>query len=164
MENLKDGVLAIYKEVSTAVDGLVKSLRAKNEENDEDIQKPVDNLIGNIESKKKAFEGAVEELARDSEFDKFTIAFFGQTNAGKSTIIEALRILSGEESRKAKIAENLAERERLEKESDAHCKDVLLRLEALRKCCREEEKPFWKRYAWHAAAFAAGVLFCRIFL
>ncbi|MCG8785153.1 hypothetical protein G1K52_05170 [Tenacibaculum finnmarkense] len=33
------------------------------------------------------------------EWDKYTIAFFGETNAGKSTIIESLRILGNEKSK-----------------------------------------------------------------
>lgn len=38
----------------------------------------------------------VEELRELSEWEMFTIAFYGETNAGKSTLIEALRILLGD--------------------------------------------------------------------
>ena len=34
-----------------------------------------------------------------AEFDTFTIAFYGETNAGKSTIIESLRIYFGESTK-----------------------------------------------------------------
>lgn len=37
---------------------------------------------------------------------KFTIAFFGETNAGKSTIIESLRILFNESSRQELLKRN----------------------------------------------------------
>lgn len=42
---------------------------------------------------------SVEDYKSVAEFDTFTIAFYGETNAGKSTIIEALRIYFGESSK-----------------------------------------------------------------
>lgn len=42
---------------------------------------------------------SVEDYKSVAEFDTFTIAFYGETNAGKSTIIEALRIYFDEESK-----------------------------------------------------------------
>lgn len=49
------------------------------------------------------FESSAIKSAEDyksvAEFDTYTIAFYGETNAGKSTIIEALRIYFGEGSK-----------------------------------------------------------------
>ncbi|ETD23495.1 GTPase [Helicobacter macacae] len=42
---------------------------------------------------------SAEDYKSVAEFDTFTIAFYGETNAGKSTIIEALRIYFGEGSK-----------------------------------------------------------------
>ena len=39
-------------------------------------------------------------MEQNSEWSNFTIAFYGETNAGKSTIIESLRLLLGEEGKK----------------------------------------------------------------
>lgn len=36
---------------------------------------------------------SIEELRRNAEWKTFTLAFYGETNAGKSTLIESLRIL-----------------------------------------------------------------------
>ncbi|NIE66709.1 hypothetical protein [Burkholderia sp. Ax-1719] len=41
----------------------------------------------------------IETLQRYARWDKFTIAFYGETNAGKSTIIETLRILLQERTK-----------------------------------------------------------------
>ncbi|ALP61350.1 importin beta family protein [Paraburkholderia caribensis] len=41
----------------------------------------------------------IEALQRHARWDTFTIAFYGETNAGKSTIIESLRILLQEGSK-----------------------------------------------------------------
>lgn len=38
----------------------------------------------------------IRELRELAEWDTFTIAFYGETNAGKSTLIETLRILLGD--------------------------------------------------------------------
>lgn len=49
------------------------------------------------------FKTEIERLESSSEWDRFCMAFFGETNAGKSTIIEALRIVYDEETRRAEI-------------------------------------------------------------
>lgn len=46
------------------------------------------------------FKEEINKLEASSEWDKFCIAFFGETNAGKSTIIESLRIIYDEEQRR----------------------------------------------------------------
>ena len=51
------------------------------------------------------FKSEIEKLEKSSEWDKFCMAFFGETNAGKSTIIEALRIVYDEELRRKEINE-----------------------------------------------------------
>lgn len=51
----------------------------------------------------------IDDYNNVAEFDTFTIAFYGETNAGKSTVIEALRIYFGESSKqneRAKFDEN----------------------------------------------------------
>ena len=41
------------------------------------------------------------ELEKNSEWNTFTIAFYGETGAGKSTLIETLRILLQEPGKRA---------------------------------------------------------------
>lgn len=52
-----------------------------------------------LESMNENFKTEIDKLESSSEWDKFCIAYFGETNAGKSTIIESLRIIYNEESR-----------------------------------------------------------------
>ena len=49
------------------------------------------------------FKDEIDKLERSSEWDRFCMAFFGETNAGKSTIIDALRIVYDEETRREEI-------------------------------------------------------------
>ncbi|PMU91839.1 MULTISPECIES: DUF745 domain-containing protein [unclassified Pseudomonas] len=57
---------------------------------------------------KLRFDSEITYLEKHAEWDNFTIAFFGETNAGKSTIIESLRILFEEKKRQALIKRNQA--------------------------------------------------------
>ncbi|MFJ0306859.1 hypothetical protein Q4303_17990 [Acinetobacter baumannii] len=65
------------------------------------------NLVGEklneskqiLSFQQKEIERKIDELKRNSEWDYFTIAFFGETNAGKSTLIEVLRLLFAEKSK-----------------------------------------------------------------
>ncbi|NWK75549.1 hypothetical protein HYG93_14990 [Acinetobacter sp. SwsAc6] len=65
------------------------------------------NLVGEklneskqiLSFQQKEVERKIDELKRNSEWDYFTIAFFGETNAGKSTLIEVLRLLFSEKTK-----------------------------------------------------------------
>jgi energy-coupling factor transporter ATP-binding protein EcfA2 len=66
------------------------------------------NLVGEklneskqiLSFQQKEIERKIDELKSNSEWDYFTIAFFGETNAGKSTLIEVLRLLFAEKTKK----------------------------------------------------------------
>jgi predicted ATPase len=51
------------------------------------------------EFRAKEIDPSIEELKQNQEWDTFTIAFYGETNAGKSTVIESLRIYFQEETK-----------------------------------------------------------------
>ena len=65
------------------------------------------NLVGEklneskqiLDFQQKEIEKKMNELKSNSEWDYFTIAFFGETNAGKSTLIEVLRLLFAEKTK-----------------------------------------------------------------
>lgn len=87
------------------------------------------------------FKQEIDKLEAASEWDKFCIAFFGETNAGKSTIIESLRIIYDEEQRRI-------EKEKQEGEYKAvlisHCeqyKELLSSLQEFNKLLVSKKKP-----------------------
>jgi hypothetical protein len=55
------------------------------------------NIIKNFRTSK--IDPSIKELKENQEWDIFTIAFYGETNAGKSTIIESLRIYFQEKTK-----------------------------------------------------------------
>lgn len=64
----------------------------------------------------KRFEEDIEFLDGNAEWETFTVAFFGETNAGKSTIVESLRIIFDEVGRRDASAEKSARVDALEVE------------------------------------------------
>lgn len=140
VENIRDEILKHYANVSSAVDEILAELKEANSQHDAELQNRIDDVIKSIDEKNVEFKLAVESLEQDCEFEKFTIAFFGATNAGKSTIIEALRILFDEESRKKSMkiqGENCAT---IKKTYDEKCSDVLKNLEQLKKSYSPKSK------------------------
>lgn len=154
MEDLKKEVLAVYDRTESAIDKLTERLRDKNMKNVEEAAQSVDGILSTVDDKKLEFKKRIAELEADSEFEKFTIAFFGQTNAGKSTIIEALRVLFDEEGRKQKIKGNIFDQQQRREERVACCTEVIRRLEGLRKAYRPT--PILKRLLVSALLFACG--------
>ena len=61
-------------------------------ERQEEIKKRLDSIVNELEKK-------IKELKNNSEWDRFTVAFYGETNAGKSTLIETIRIMLNEKEK-----------------------------------------------------------------
>ena len=91
----------IFDELKNKISDLVEKIT--NNEDSLDLE-----MIGDHFSKSKqillfqqtAIEKEIDNLKKNAEWEFFTVAFFGETNAGKSTLIEVLRILFGEETKK----------------------------------------------------------------
>lgn len=79
-------------------------------------QKEAQKSIAQIKDKTKE---AIQELEKNAEWDTFTIAFYGETNAGKSTIIEGLRIFFEEETKQKQWKEfSQVQEEKIKEEKD----------------------------------------------
>ncbi|HZW12804.1 MAG TPA: hypothetical protein VFF81_06395 [Noviherbaspirillum sp.] len=91
---------AIYSAILHEVENLCGKIGGEQHESEQvnEAQKQCHELLGLIQSKVSK---KVTELESNAEWDEFTIAFYGETNAGKSTIIEALRIHFSEASKKS---------------------------------------------------------------
>ncbi|OJT00354.1 hypothetical protein [Marinobacter nauticus] len=95
----------LYSEVAEGLSHTLKQLQGLRVEHEESKQHVI-GMMDKLESIQKTFSDEIAMLEDNAEWDKFTIAFFGETNAGKSTIIESLRIMFDEEARKTTIAQN----------------------------------------------------------
>jgi hypothetical protein len=84
----------IYIELQSVIKDLISTIDASEiETTDKDIATFSRDLLNELDAN---IAGELDKLKANSEWDTFTVAFYGETNAGKSTIIETLRILLAE--------------------------------------------------------------------
>ncbi|MCY1697272.1 hypothetical protein OVA10_04130 [Lelliottia sp. SL45] len=81
----------VYQKISLEVDRILKRLTSTTD--DTKLQKACELLRSKVDELRQQLNFDIESLQKNTEWDTFTIAFYGETNAGKSTIIETLRIL-----------------------------------------------------------------------
>ncbi|MCZ0928705.1 hypothetical protein L0636_13510 [Halomonas janggokensis] len=95
----------LYRDVSENMAAAMTDLSKLTVSNTEG-QDRLDHITKTLKEMQAGFDAELEFLETNAEWEKFTMAFFGETNAGKSTIIESLRILFNESSRQQLIEEN----------------------------------------------------------
>ena len=90
----------IYSAILGEVENLFSKIMGGHHESEQinKVKRQCHELLSQIQGKVSK---KVTELEKNAEWDEFTIALYGETNAGKSTIIETLRIHLAEASKKA---------------------------------------------------------------
>lgn len=168
----------LYRDVSDSIATAMADiayLKVEHKDGKQELIKMMERLRG-IQLR---FDGELELLEQHAEWDKFTMAFFGETNAGKSTIIESLRILFKEESRQELLQQNAQNLEKYEQALVVHVNQVQEGLNrvyaeyaaeiaaikqstsALARVLKEESSARIKRKLWLSAIggiFAGGVV------
>lgn len=81
----------IKEELNVRIANIVSKLKKANFKH-KDIRERVEKSKEQILEVNKELSKKILDLKNIHEWNKYTIAFFGETNAGKSTVIEALRI------------------------------------------------------------------------
>lgn len=113
----------LYSDVSNSIAGAmaeIADLKVEHKEGKKELSNIMERL-GNIQAN---FDGELHLLEQHAEWDKFTMAFFGETNAGKSTVIESLRILFKEESRQQLLEQNAQDMVKYEQALAGHVNQV----------------------------------------
>lgn len=109
----------LYKDISESLEsaqGNLSSLTLDNQEGKEKLS----GIVAQLASIKSHFDSELGLLQENVEWENFVIAFFGETNAGKSTIIESLRILFNEESRQNLINSNINDLDEAKQKLEEH--------------------------------------------
>ncbi|CNI73447.1 ATPase involved in DNA repair [Yersinia frederiksenii] len=88
----------IYDRIQCQINIVIQKLSIQQDNNrlGDDISTAIESL-NKLNDKLQA---ELEKLKENSEWKCFTIAFYGETNAGKSTLIEALRLQLGEKTKR----------------------------------------------------------------
>jgi len=81
----------IHQEVLRQIDSLLEHLDL--EDKNLRVKEVIAEVQKTLEPRRKALRSHIAELEKHVNWDRFVIAFYGETNAGKSTIIETLRII-----------------------------------------------------------------------
>jgi len=84
----------IYTVILDEVNKLLESF--ESQERDEEIAKAQEEALKKLNDFRREIQDSLLQLEKNSEWNVFNMAFYGETNAGKSTLIETLRILLSE--------------------------------------------------------------------
>lgn len=139
-----------YEEISS---NLHKAINELNElpSSGTKVSSTIQNTQNKLRDLQKKFDGELQFLKQNTEWNEFAIAFFGETNAGKSTIIESLRILLNDPSREEllkleqKEKEDLLEKydaaiDRLRSISEQDIIDVFAEIDSMKKSIKSLQK------------------------
>lgn len=102
IDKTNEEIIRKYETVRNSLESAIKA-SANIELSGEEENAELMFIRDTLNNMNQDFITEIERLEKSSEWDKFCIAFFGETNAGKSTIIEALRIVYDEELRRREL-------------------------------------------------------------
>lgn len=95
-------VSELHQSVMQKIEDLLKQL--DSDSTNQRVAEAMKKVSEEVEPIRKELIDRINTLGRNVRWEKFTIALYGETNAGKSTIIETLRILLREETKLAERA------------------------------------------------------------
>ena len=128
--NSPEDLNRLYTDVSDSIGSAMADIVALNVEH-KDGKREIGNITDKLRSIQARFDSELQQLKTHAEWDTFTLAFFGETNAGKSTIIESLRILFKEDSRQALLQQHADDLEQFTQALTEHLDHVRKGLHAL---------------------------------
>ncbi len=146
MSIAKEEIVSLYNEVKDSVSHAINDISSISLSSEDD-QKHIVNIKNKLSEISENFNQDINNLEKNSEWEKFTIAFFGETNAGKSTIIESLRIIFKEKERQKQIENGNAYLEDLETSFSEHSNALISDLNKSMKDYTNEMRSIEKQIA-----------------
>lgn len=113
----------LYTDISASIATATAEIAALHVDHVEG-KKEIGGLLESLHQISRRFDDELALLQKHAEWDRFTLAFFGETNAGKSTIIESLRILFQEDSRQKLLDSNHHDLMKYEQELATHIEHI----------------------------------------
>lgn len=113
--NTKEQFNQLYDDISNQIRQTVNDISQLSVESEKG-QIHLNEIREQLQALHDNFNHKLDYLKQHAEWDRFTVAFFGETNAGKSTIIESLRILFDEATRRDLLNNNQKDLQKSEQE------------------------------------------------
>ncbi|CAN7563565.1 hypothetical protein LJR039_003984 [Pseudorhodoferax sp. LjRoot39] len=97
----------LYDQITAAVDQSISTVSEKAfaAHGNQDLEGAINSSRTLLERFRERTNGDIQKLKEIADWSTFTIAFYGETNAGKSTLIETLRIMLGDNDKLAMQAQ-----------------------------------------------------------
>lgn len=89
----------IYDYLEQKVDEVQKKLKEHSQDEDDDEKAAKEVAFDSVSQCKAILDKNIKEYKENQELNTYTMAFYGETNAGKSTLIESLRLLLKEKTK-----------------------------------------------------------------
>lgn len=101
----KNAVIRRYRQFLNVLEDCYQDLNGLKSK-DEDFAKIIDEVKNGLQGEIATVRHTATEAMNATVWDHLVIAFFGETNAGKSTIIETFRVLFNEKNRLESLKKN----------------------------------------------------------
>lgn len=142
MSNTNTKTDRFYDQITALVDQSLAAVLSKTSvtNGDLDLEMAITSSKTLLQNFRDKTNEDIRELREIAEWDTFTIAFYGETNAGKSTLIETLRILLGDSEKLATQQQFkvLAKDLRVDPRSLAALAKLIQQLELQRTECQDQ--------------------------
>ena len=135
-ENIKEKYEAVGNMLDDALEK-TQSIQLNGEEENAELTA----IISTLKDINSEFKLEIDKLEASSEWDRYCVAFFGETNAGKSTIIDSLRIIYDEEQRRAELAKQEKEYVVMLSKHCENYQELLTKLKEITSTLSTEKKP-----------------------
>ena len=135
-DNIKEKYEAVGNMLDDALEK-TQSIQLNGEEENAELTA----IISTLKDINSEFKLETDKLEASSEWDRYCVAFFGETNAGKSTIIDSLRIIFDEEQRRAELANQEKEYVMALSKHCENYQELLSKLKEINSSLSTEKKP-----------------------
>ncbi|MGP1523311.1 MAG: hypothetical protein ACTTKC_08475 [Treponema sp.] len=140
----KTEIKECYTELKNTLDSALQETSGISITGEEE-QGELQNIKTTLAEINEKFKAEIDSLEHNSEWNKLCVAFFGETNAGKSTIIESLRIIYDEKNRRNEIVTAKENLNKLQKQHEQELSELTQKLAQLNSFLTEEKNNSTKR-------------------
>jgi hypothetical protein len=112
MQNISLKPYSIYQQIKDELELVVRSINGMS--TDEALREAKSNAKSALDYYQEDLNKQLQDLQKNSEWDRFIIAFYGETGTGKSTLIETLRIVLNEPTKAHQRAQFLRTLEQIQ--------------------------------------------------